>query len=132
MPKRPWARTLMDTEHVKASEKLLKSAKQQFCHIFLITLKGNQLHKLCFSSIWNLDTIWKHKKHIDTRWEVFSVSKSECLTEPIQMLLSPNQNTLKIRSASKVIFFWNYRLQKAELLKFPKAPCQNTYGKSKC
>ena len=55
---------------------------------FLITLKENQLEKLCFSSIWNLGTVcWD----IDTRWQVFSLCKSECLTQPIQMLFSQNQ-----------------------------------------
>ena len=53
----------------------------------MITLKENQLKKLCLSSIWNLETVcW----HIDIRWKVFSPSKSECLTQPIQMELSNN------------------------------------------
>ena len=35
MPKKPHVRILMDTQQVKGSEKLLKSARQYFCHIFL-------------------------------------------------------------------------------------------------
>ena len=34
MPKEPLVRTLMDSEHVKRSDTLLKSAQQYFCHIF--------------------------------------------------------------------------------------------------
>ena len=34
MPKKALVRTLMDSEHVKGSERLLKSARQYFCHIF--------------------------------------------------------------------------------------------------
>ena len=41
--------------------------------------------KWCLSSIWNLKTICQD---IDTRWQVFSRSKSECLMQPIQMQLS--------------------------------------------
>ena len=35
MPKKPCLRTLMDSQHVKRSERLLKSARKWFCHIFL-------------------------------------------------------------------------------------------------
>ena len=35
MPKKTRARTVMHSQHVKGSEKLLKSARQNFCHIFL-------------------------------------------------------------------------------------------------
>ena len=55
---------------------------------FLITRKENQLKKLCFSTIWNFETICLH---IDTQWHVFSRRKSECLMKPIPMQLSPNQ-----------------------------------------
>ena len=34
MPKKPRVRTLMDSQHVKGSETLLKSARQYFCLIF--------------------------------------------------------------------------------------------------
>ena len=33
MPKKPRVRTLMDSQHVKGSETLLKSARQRFCEI---------------------------------------------------------------------------------------------------
>ena len=103
----------------------------------MISLKENKLKKLCFSSIWNLETVcW----HIHTRWQIFFLSKSECLMKPIRMLLFQNQKTFseyffcisriyirvgifwKKRWASEVIFFWNYRLQKAGLFKCQKSP----------
>ena len=34
IPKKPRVTTLMDTQHVKGSERWLKSARQHFCHIF--------------------------------------------------------------------------------------------------
>ena len=34
MPKKIPVRNLMDSQHVKVSERLLKSARQYFCHIF--------------------------------------------------------------------------------------------------
>ena len=34
MPKKPLLRILMDSQHVKVSERLLKPAQQYFCHIF--------------------------------------------------------------------------------------------------
>ena len=35
MPKKPRVRTLMDGQHVKEPERLLKSARQFLCHFFL-------------------------------------------------------------------------------------------------
>ena len=40
MPKKPRLRTHMDSQHVKGSETLLKFARQQFCHIFLLFWKN--------------------------------------------------------------------------------------------
>ena len=34
MPKKPRVRTLMDSQYANGSERLLKSARQYFCHIF--------------------------------------------------------------------------------------------------
>ena len=62
-----------------------------FLSYFLITLKGKQLQKFGFSSIWNQEIVCSH---IDTRWQVFCLRKSKCLTEPIQMQLSQNQKIL--------------------------------------
>ena len=54
MPKKFRVRTLMDCQNVNGSEKRLEYARQYF---FLITLKINQLQKLFFSSINNLETV---------------------------------------------------------------------------
>ena len=43
MPKKTYVRTLMESEDVKRSERLLKSARHYFSHIFFNTLKQNQL-----------------------------------------------------------------------------------------
>ena len=92
--------------------------------------------KFIFSSIWNLETVCQN---IDTRRQIFSLNKSECLTQRIQVQLSPNQNiffqfflhfrklhkiwnTLKQKMSLRGYFFWNYRLQKAALLKCLKSP----------
>ena len=34
MPKKPRVGTLMDSQHIQGSEKILKSARLHFCHIF--------------------------------------------------------------------------------------------------
>ena len=68
-PKSHRVRKLFGSQHFKASETLLKSARQYLCYIF-----------------WSF---WK-KNHL--RWQVYSLSKSECLTQPIQVELSQNQN----------------------------------------
>ena len=34
MPKKPRVGTLMDSQHIQGSEKILKSARPHFCHIF--------------------------------------------------------------------------------------------------
>ena len=34
MPKKPRVRIVMDSQHVKVTETMLKSARQYFCHIF--------------------------------------------------------------------------------------------------
>ena len=88
MPKEPRVRTLIESQHVKCSETLLKSARQNFCHFFFIIQQKNKLKKFSFSSIWNLYTV---SEHIDTQWNVLSLSKSECLTKAIQMQIPQNQ-----------------------------------------
>ena len=44
-------RTLMDSEHVKGSEKTAYIWKSVLFSYFLLPLKGNELEKICFSSI---------------------------------------------------------------------------------
>ena len=45
MPKKPRVRTLMDGQHVKESERLLKSVRQFFCHFFLLLRKKSDQKK---------------------------------------------------------------------------------------
>ena len=137
----------MDSQHVKVSKRLLEFARQYSLSYFLINLKENQLQKLCFSSIWNLDTVFPH---IDIRSQVFFLSQSECLTQPIQMLLSQNQkifcelflhfrklhkiwNTLKNKMSLGRHFFSDIiDCKKRGYLNAQKAPCQNTYEQWTC
>ena len=103
MAKNPCVRTLMDSQHVKRSKALPKSAQQSFCQIFWELWKKNQLENFYVSSIWNLQTFCEH---IDTQWKLFSLNKSECLTQPIQMQLSKIEKYL-------LCFFLHFRnLQK--------------------
>ena len=108
-----------------------------FLSYFLISMEENQLEKFYLSSIWNLETLCQDT---ETPWKTFSLSKSKCLTQPIEMQLSRNReifseffspsfwnlhkilNTLKKIWFSEVICFWHYWLQKAELLKCLKIP----------
>ena len=85
--KSPVSEHLLTVNILKGSETVLKPAEQYFCHIFWCLWKEIGW-KIFFSSISNLETVCYH---IDTRWQVFSRSKSECLTQPIQMQLSPNR-----------------------------------------
>ena len=57
MPKKTPVRTLMDSELVKGPERLLRSARQDFCHIFSSFQKEIQLEKLSFSSVRNFRTV---------------------------------------------------------------------------
>ena len=117
-------RTLTDSQYVKVSERLLQSARQSISskNSALVVTEVLRL----FVNIW-------------TPNDKYSLNKSECITQPIQIQLSKN---LKIFSeffsafakskskleyfekkwASEVICFWNYRLRKAVLLKFIKSP----------
>ena len=47
MPKKSRVRPLMESQHVKLSETVLKSSRQQFCHIFDQSEK-NSVRKTCF------------------------------------------------------------------------------------
>ena len=58
MSKKLCVKTFMDSEHVKASEtKHCINLHGRIFVIFLMTQKENQLEKLCFSSIGNLETV---------------------------------------------------------------------------
>ena len=78
----------MDSQHVKGSEILLKSAWQYFSHIFWLLLKKTSSRK----SFLVVSDILGHFVNILTPDEKYSLSvKAQCLTESIQMILSQNQ-----------------------------------------
>ena len=113
-----------------------------FLSNFLISLKENRPEHSCFSSMWHLETVCKD---IDTQSQAFSFSRSEYLTQPIQMQLSPNQKIFcefifcistiyiqfeilwKRRWPSEVISFSTYRQQNAGLLKCQESPVSKHY-----
>ena len=90
MTKRSRVRSLIDSQHVKGSERLLKSAPP-FLVIFFDISERQLARKILLSSILNLDTFCEH---INTRWQLISLNKSECLRPPIQMHLSQNQKKI--------------------------------------
>ena len=77
-----------------------------FLSYILMILKKNQLEIVSLSGIWNLETVCQH---IDTRWKVFSLSKSQCLTQPIQMQLSPNQKIFSEAFSVLPECTWNFQ-----------------------
>ena len=134
MPKKPCVRILMDSQYVKRAKRSYKSARQCFCHIFWSLWRGTTWKNslLVVSEILRLFV-----NILKPVLQVFSLSKSECLTQTVQMQLSQYQkifpqffllfhnlhkifNTWKNRWTSEVISFWNCRLQKVDLLKSPK------------
>ena len=143
MPRKPRVRKIIDREQVKGSETLHKSARQHFCHIFWSLCKkiSSKNSGLIVSEILRL-----FLNILTTRWNVFSLSKSECLMKPIHMLWSQNQKIFSyIFSAfpesrqNLESFEKNYEPQKlfvSEIkrgyLNAQKDLCQNTYGQSTC
>ena len=133
MSKKLRVRTLMESQYVEGSETLHKCARQYFCHIFWSLWK-----KISWkSSGLVVSATLRLFFNILTPDDQYSLSKSECLRQSIQIQLSPNQKLfsqffLNFRNLHKIgilwkkrwvwelIFFWNYRLQKAGLLKCPK------------
>ena len=117
-----------------------------FLSDFLINVKENRPEHIRFSSIWNLETVCKH---IDTHSDAFSLSKSEYLTQPIQMQLSLNQKMFSEFFSSFPQSTYNLKYfekkddpQRLFLSQFieskmwgylnaKNAPCQNTYGQSR-
>ena len=123
--KKTRVRTLMESQHVKGSEWVLKSARQYFCHIFLSLWKkiSTKISLLVGAEIFRL------VGNILTPDEEFSLSvkgsvqrhqfklnslkiKSRSLWFLLHFLI-PHKiwNTLKKIWASEVISFWNYPLK---------------------
>ena len=87
MPKKPRARTLMDSQHVKGSERMLKSARKYLCHIFWALSKEISMK----NSALVVSEILRLFFNILTPDEKYSLSTSECLAQTIQMQLSQNE-----------------------------------------
>ena len=87
MPKKPRPRTLMHSQHVKRSKTLFKSSRQYFWDIFWSVWKeiSSKISVLIVTQILRLFV------NILTPDDKYSLSKSECLSRPIQMQLSQNQ-----------------------------------------
>ena len=86
MAKKPRVRKLMDDQHIKGTERLLKFARQYFCDIFRLLWKEISLKnsKLVVPEILRLFV------NILTPDDKYSLSAKACLTQPIEMILSPN------------------------------------------
>ena len=74
MPKKPRVRTLMDSEHVKGPERLLKSARHFFGHIF-----------------------WPLWKEINSKNSFFVVS--EILTRFVNILTPDDNYSLSVKAS---------------------------------
>ena len=87
MPKEPCIRTLMESQHVEGSETLLKSGRKYICHFF--DHSGKRISSK--NPVLVVHEILRLLVNILTPDVVFSLSKSECLMQPVQMLSSQNQ-----------------------------------------
>ena len=136
MPKKQRVRTLMDSEHVKGSETLLKSSRQYFTNIFWalrekINSKSSvivvsEILRLFFNTFTTMKCIVSQKKRVFNASNSNAIiwkSKNICWVFFYICGFYIKFKTLwKKKWASKVICFWNYRLQKSDLLKCPKSP----------
>ena len=137
MTKKLRLKTLMESKHVKGSERLLKSARQCFFQTFW--LLWNEISSNNFFLV--KSKILRLFLNILTPiWQIFSLSKSECLTQPTQIQLAPNHKNISDfflsiseihikfgilwikRWASEVICFCNFKVQKVNLFKWRKSP----------
>ena len=135
MPKKPSVRTLMDSEHDKGSETLSKSSRQYFCQIF-----GSLLKKISSkNSVLLVSEILRLLVNILTPDDKYSLSVKVRVNATISnAIISKSRNILSIFFSISAIYIkfeillkktwawevfcsWNYRLQKAGLLKCPKS-----------
>ena len=136
MPKNPCVRTLVGSQHFKGSKTVLKYAQQYFFQIFWWIWKkiGSKNSVLVASEIFRLfANIWtpNDKYSVSVKARVW---RHQCICNYLEIEkyflnfflnfwnLHKIFNTLKERWASEVIWFWNYKLKKAGLLKWLKSP----------
>ena len=121
----------MDSQHVKATKRLLKNARQYFFHIFWWLLKKisskssvfvvSEILTL-FVNILTLDEKYSLSVKVSVyrkqfKWYYLKIQKyflNFCCITRIDIKF---RILWERRWVSEVICFWNYRLQKAELLK---------------
>ena len=126
MAKNPCVRTLMDSQHVKRSKALPKSAQQSFCQIFWELWKkiSSKISMLVVSEISRLfvniltpnenyslsikASVWRNQFKCN-----YQKSKNICC---VFFFISEIYRKFSLlwtkRLVSQVIYFWNYRLQK--------------------
>ena len=136
MPKKPRVRTLMDSQHVKGSETLLKSARQYFCH-FSGSFRKKIISKNSFLVVSEILRLFVNILTPDERYCLSvktSVSRNQFKSKYLQIKKKISNFFCiceiyikfgilsKKRCASEVICFWNYTLQKVGLLKCLKSP----------
>ena len=136
----------MDSEHVRGSETLHKSARQYFCHIFWSLWNKMSLKKsfLVVSEILRLFvnilapndnhslSVKASVKHSQFKCNDLKIKKSFLNFFFICKIYIKLAILWKKKKILDLIPFWNYRLPKAGLLKCQKAPFQNTYRKWIC
>ena len=129
-------RTLINSQHVKGSETLLKSARQYFCHIFWSLWKkiSSKNSVLVVSEILRLfvNILTPNDKYsLSVKAKVWR-NQFKCYYLRIKKKflnfflhfrnVHKISNTFKKRWAWEVICFWNYRLQIAALLNCARSP----------
>ena len=136
MPKKTRVRTLMDTQHVKGCEKLLKYSRQYFCHIFWslwkeISLKNTILvvseTLRLFVNILTLEDKYCLSVKASVWRNLFKCNYLKIKKYFLDFFLHYRNmhkvwDTLKEKMILKVIFCWNYRMQNAGLFKCLKSP----------
>ena len=136
MAKKSCLRTFMDSQHVKGSKRLLKSAPHYFCDIFWSLWKeiSSKNFLLVVSEILRLfvkiltpddkyslsvkATVYCNKSQYNSLKIKKYFLKSVCICAIYRNLALLS----KKRSSSEVISFWNYRLQNMDLITCPKSP----------
>ena len=141
MPKKALLRTLMDSQQVKGSERLLKSAREYFCHIFWsprLTISSKNFVLVVFEILRLFVNILRPNENFCLSVKV-SVLRNQFKCNYFRIkkhflnfflhfwYLHKTSNALKKRKALEFICLWNSRLQKAGLLKCLKSPVSEHY-----
>ena len=146
MPKKPPVRTLMNSEHVKVSKTLHKSAPQYFCHIFRslcteicsknfvsvvseifrlflnILTRNDKYSVLVKASVWHNQFKCFYLRIIKNFLNFFSISRIY-----IKLLILSKKDKSGRLIVSEIIDCKNWGYFNAK-----KAPCHNTYLQSTC